>query len=467
MQRTGAAVAAFLFALIGVRALAQAPRDDFWTMPAGAVAWWAFDPRPLGDNAATDPNRALLEAGLRALLTRIVVLEPGRPSIIPLLEPATLGASPYRLAILDLAIEPTQASKDPDQPATFRRLTAVLEIRRPGDHQNLVAALRKHLPAGTTEQPLSLPGIKDAVRIPAPADPTYEVSWGSLGDAFLIGLGERALERWLAAEAEARTTEHATAARQIRTARGEGQPILDAYIDMNALRRAGPEQFAYGRTGRLAHAWRLANARMVMATARLLPTTQGTPLLAIDLAFSSRAEPPGTVRRLPVTESAWPTGVDPPAAPYAAVLRADWPRWIWTGLNTAVALAPRAGVDAALPIDRWMRAHRPALDRAIRSAGPWVILRGGNDSGAAIMLTGQARRDRLQTDLREIFATLSEQVRFEPGPRIWSIAPPDGRADPLLRRFYWALSADGTRLIGAWTRAPVEAAANPPPPPRR
>src|SRR2546421_573456 len=41
------------------------PRDDFWAVPDGAVAWWVFDPSLLGQGAATDPARALAAVGHR------------------------------------------------------------------------------------------------------------------------------------------------------------------------------------------------------------------------------------------------------------------------------------------------------------------------------------------------------------------------------------------------------------------
>lgn len=449
--------------LVGGTARAEGPvGGDLWSEPDGAAAWWVFDPGVLGPNEASDPARAMAEAGLRALLSRVMPVE-GAPPVLPtdLVSPGVLGASPYRLCLMDIEAAEAAGKPGPDRAAPLSKLAAVLEVRRPQPHEDLLGILRAKLGGGAgAEKPIDLPGGLKGTQI---GEGTRAVSWCSKPGSLVVGFGSGAIERWLGAPELAAQSEAKAERAQITSARAGGTPVFEAYVDLNALRRAAPEQFAYGRIGRLAGAWRLANARSFMASARLMPPAEGRPrLLGMDVAFASRAESPGVVHAMPVSDGSWPAEAGPvDAAPYAAIVRADWVGWMTTSLDTWAAVSPGGGAPERAAAERWQRAHHAALERILGQAGARCVIRGGA-GGLALEATlmPAPHRQRLDLALRDVWGSIAKEIALDPAMPVWSLTLDETHADPdhLLRRFFWGVRADGLAFVGAWSREPVERA---------
>lgn len=484
------AAVALLTALLLSRARAAEP-PDFWEFPPDALAFAAVDPHIFGSGDDADPARALVPAGLRGLIDNAIPADSHGPlDLSAFLTPGILGSSAYRVCLLSLAVEPGREAAGRPQ-SRITALSAVIDIRAPRvEHDALIAGLHAAIDraappraATGTESAYSLPGGRRATRFERDGEPPWRtIEWTSSDTSLLVALGRGTLEKWLGTPpAEARPpaparTEVAYHRSQAARARPRTVPILEFYLDLNALRRAAPDEFASGRLGRLASAWHLSNARGVMLHARIprppRPTKPGAdepapappsgpPLIALELSYASRAEPPGTVRSIPISESAWPADADalprPAAGSYIIVLRAAWPMWILTALDTYSALAP---APASTKPERWFRRHGPALERAAAHAGPWVVISGGptpagqpRPVAAAALLNPAAGKARIDADLRTIFASLGDEVRQTSG--VWSLrlGPKEADPDGLLKQLGWGTSADGTLLEAAWDPA--------------
>jgi hypothetical protein len=456
-----AATAACVLLFLAWPARGGGVADDLWAVPDGAAAWWIADPNTVVAGAAPDPLRALAESGLRCLIARTVPVEGGAGGIGALLSPGVLGRSPYRVCLMEIEAEPVPGKPGPDQAARLKRVAAVLEVRRAGPHDSLVESVRAGPAAGLEERSIDLPGgVKGVAARTAKGDACAEVSWCSVPGSFLVGFGEGALARWFEASPMGDKAEPVIARDHIAKRRTDSGQTFEAGVDLNALRRAMPEQFVFGRIGRLAEAWHLSNARIVMVSARTMPVAEGGPrLLAVDVAWSARSEVPGTVHSAAVTEGAWPAdlGVASPA-PYVAVLRSDWDEWVGLALETWKALSPKGGVEVNAAQQRWLRKHRAALDRLAAQSGRWIVLRSGAEGvavDASLQLSGKP--ERFEGDLREVFGTLDDAVHLDTASHIWSLVLREDQADPdhVLRRFFWRVNADSTRLTGAWTDAPL------------
>ena len=250
------------------------PAEDFWTFPEGSAAFFAFDPRALGDDAAKDPNRALVEAGLRTLLDHITPVDGGGlPLPSGILNLGTLGASPYRICLMEIAGSPRNGPPSPDRPFGIEKLAAIMEIRVPAaEHDQLIGAIRGALDRDPrraipgAETTTTLPGGRKGTQFSRAGDPEWrEISWCSTPTGLLVGMGHGSISRWLSTPPYAANQYPEWYAHRVSVtkARGPTNTVLEAMIDASALRRSLPEEFAFGRLGRLAEAWHLPNAREI------------------------------------------------------------------------------------------------------------------------------------------------------------------------------------------------------------
>jgi len=490
------ALFAAILLVLSPRALAAEPTTpppDFWAFPPSAVAYCAVDPQLFGAGPETDPARGLIEAGLCGLINHTLPLDrPGPIDLARFLAPSILGSSPYRVCLL--SIEPAEAGK----PGGISNLSAIIEIRAPlPDHPRLAGGLQAALDRGAsgirraaaTQSPITLANSTAATRFSRAGEPPWRtIEWCSTDSAFLVGIGQGTLDSWLATPATSSSRPEWSFHRNLITrAHPRTDPIVEAYVDLNAFRIALPDELASGPMSRLLNAWRIPNARGIMLHARMpmAPNKSrrnesqnspppGPPLMSLDLSYSSRAEPPGTVHSLAISQSEWPPDLGaiplPTAGLYAIILRADWPTWTLMGLDTFSALAPSTSPRATQP-DRWLRRAGAALQRAANRAGPWVVIVGAPPSTGesrpiafATALDPAGDKNRLDNDLRVLFASLGEEVRRDSRSGIWTLtlSPEDADHDRRLRSFSWGLTPDGSRLRGAWTPAALESASKPP-----
>lgn len=463
-------VGALLLLPLPARAAPEPLPQDFWNFPPGAVAFCAVDPRLFGQGPEADPARALIDAGLRGLIDNILPADaPGPLDLSAFLTPAVLGDAPYRLCLLKIGC-------DPDRAGALTSISAVIEIRAAkADHPHLSGALQAALdrPGGPSRPPaiqsaFSLKSGQKATRFSREGGaPWRTVEWTSSSTAFLVGIGEDSLDSFFAPVPSSRDRarpEWVLHRNQLIRDRGYANPILEAYIDLNALRLAAPEDFSTGRMARLAAAWRIANARGLMVHARMprppregAPPPEGPPLMGIDISFSSRAEPPGAIRTFQVGQAAWPADAArlprPDAAAYSILLRADWPTWIIVALDTFSALAPESPPARAAQPERWLRRHGSLLERAGGHAGPWVLISGGPSPSprpiaAAATLIPSRERARIDADLRILFNAVGAEVRRDNRSGVWTLSV--DAAEPALRSFSWSIFPDGSLLQGAW-----------------
>lgn len=447
-------------------------------MPEGAAAWFAFDPSVLGAKAGEDPTRGLIEAGIRGLIANIAAVDGGGSRVVSgLLSPRALGAIPYRVCLMQFAASPVGERVEPDRPISIDSMMAVFEVRTDSGHEKFVdlvhAALAdeklgRNIGSGTEVAAEFAGGIKGVAFSREGEGEARRVEWCSTPKAFLVGVGKGSIDRWLTAT-QPRGTDNAEwylHRKLVAESRGKTDSMFEAFIDMNALRRGAPDEFAYGRMGRLAAAWHLANGRVLMVHGRMAkkpaskagesePAKPGPPLLMVNATYSMRSENLGVCHNLPVTESAWPGDEAPMAAagPCTMVVRADLEMWVGLALETWVALSPKGGLEATTARNRWMRGHLAALERVKARIGKWAVVNAGESVAAAVATTQVAAlgKDRLEQDLREVCGSLSDSIRFDTGPRVWTLKLEGAQLDPegQMGAFSWGL--DGRGVVGAWS----------------
>lgn len=449
---TLAALAAAFFC--APRAPAQKPPDSFWTLPRDCAAYFAFDPTPLGPGP--DANRDLLISGLRAFMESLGEIDGGGPSVpTSLLTPALLGDSAFRLCLLDAA-----GTGQPERPLTVSRLAVVVEIHAPAPHDALVGALRAAL---SNEQrrrrtPAGLESASGAVTTFAiPGDPDWRVvSWRSTPRAFTVALGKSTLAAW--DDAPPPQPDHLPdfhhMRRQILQRRAMTQTCLEAWVSCSAIRAGFPESFLpAGRFGTILDAWRTPNARSVMLSIRSprsAPKAGESPkthLLSVDVAWSARSQPLGTVSSFALSPDAFPegTGLPAPSGPYVILLHADWPTWVPLGLDTWTATA--SGPSPLLAKMRWQRARGKSLDSLTARAGPWVMITPPSAAAPCFYATLSPPKSSAD-DCRDIFGFIHPAIRAEPAKRLWTLTLDN--APKSLSTFAWTVNKEGTLLTGAW-----------------
>lgn len=350
--------------------------------PADAVAWWRSDPRRFGSVRAPEPGRGVVEAVLRAAARSGLAGDGDAGAIVrALLAASVVGGTEHTLCILDLEVPDLEVPEARGDGLTLR---AVLELVGGGGHEEYVRTIESVLggPAGAgAQRRLVLPGGIAGVAYREEGWPAWrEVAWCSTPGAFVVGLGPGALERWFS-EAPGAEGESAAHRRQVDGARPAGGVCVEAYVDVNALRRGCPSLFTDdGRGSRLLRAWHLQNARAAMVHARWADVPGGPPLLAIDATWSRRSDPPGSVLRQQVSLDSWPVGEDGPVVPrppgsYAIVVPVDAERWLSLGLDTFDALVEADRLPAFREARRrWERQHRGALSRVAKAGAPYLVI---------------------------------------------------------------------------------------------
>ncbi|MFN0134138.1 MAG: hypothetical protein ACKVW3_16610 [Phycisphaerales bacterium] len=484
---------------------------DFWMFPANATAWAAFAPSVLGAGAENDPLRPLVEAGWRGLISSSAKVDRGTSVVTALLRPSLLGAAPYRVCLMDLKLAPAGGRERPGVEPTAKvdKLAAVLEIRVPPPHDRLEAAVQSALrdderadrASGGRIGPATIPGAVRAGTYSREGDPaTRRIEWCSTSGAFIVGLGEGTLAAWVARGNARESGDWQRHRGQVLRGRPASVPVAEAFIDLNALRGAAPEEFAVGRVGKLAEAFRVANARSVMVHVRLplpnavtqgtpndggeeaepteassqTPTTSATPqtetprsmpLLAIDVSWSNRSEPPGTFSSVAISERA--SDVPgllpmPSSGRFAVVLKSDWPMWLAVMGDVYAAASGKSGDEFLAARTRWLRRHGPTLERLLPPLGTPVTLMGrpaeGVGAPALVIALANGRAAKHEAEMRELMASLDARIKYSAGQRTWTmtLAKGDADRDGKLAAWSWALAAEGAAIFVDFEPSMVE-----------
>lgn len=414
----------------GVRA-----NEDLWAVPDSAIAWFAFDPGLFGAGEQADPVRVLVERALRACLVDVPPLDRGAESpvapVARLLELARGKAWPYRLAIMDLAVESAAAGARGAEPRLrVTRLAAVMDIRAPGE---------------------SGPRLAKEVREAGPGVEVREEEGRVLVAIGHGGEGARAvIDRWVAAEHVRRDQAEpwhghrtrASAAAGVPEGVMRGTPMLEAWLDLNALRRAMPDAFAGTRLHRLLREWRVINARTLMVHVHRVEAEQvrgdgyrHAPLVAIELSWSARSEPRDAIHAASIARAEWPDGapafgLSPQKGAYAILMRAEWGTWLRAVLGTYRSCGSDWDELArSTRIGAWEKKHAGAAARLVEASSGWVQAwaPGPDAPGEASQLLivaplkPGADGGQFEKDLAEVSSTIDAAVKFDEFRKWWAV----------------------------------------------
>jgi hypothetical protein len=404
--------------------------------PDGVVAYWAFDGSRLGDDASRE--RALVAAGLRGLIGNAISIQGGSSVAGELIRGEVVGSFPYRACLLELEEQGGSGKVAALKPEKF---AAVIEVRAQAkDHGRFQSAIDSAL-MGDARDDGGKPRTRTEMNLPrggkgqvsSTGEAWRDVAWASLPEVFVVAFGEGALTRWLSAT-PGRTPEwakHRAAVTRKRAGSVRAATTFEAYIDLNALRQSVPDEFDNRPLGNLIHSWHIANTRSFMVHGALVAldppkdekerTAAGPSVLAIDLSWSSRAEPPGVFGTISLSESTWPEGVDgrPEGSSWALVMRASVPTWIDVGADTYGVLSGAGAFDAARA--RWERRVKPMLEKIVPRIGEWAIMRPGPE--LTLQLKKADGADRLPQDVRALFSTLAPSVAA--AGKGWELVAPE------------------------------------------
>lgn len=469
-------------------------------IPPDSPAWWTFDPS--GFNPAQEqpgPERTVLNAGLRSLISSGLIGDDQSTRIVQsVLAASIVGSVPHTLCILEIGQAPTRPGSKPAV-----RISAVLALHSGADHKPFVrtieAILTDAAPAGEkprqpgSQRRIELPGGRSGVCYSEAGWPEWrEVSWCSTEGSFVVGLGNDSLARWFRAQdareavpneprpsgrgngdlsPRAVNDEWLAHERVVAEARPDGDIFLEAFINLNALRRAFPDAFPGGRLEQLLRSSNLANGRAFMLHARWIKPQDvkigriegqynGPPLIALDATWSARSEPPGSVRRMALTESDWPAelSMPPPPGGYIAVVPLDVDRWLARALDIyGATLETPAASRFTLRRRAWHSKHSAALGRVSGALGPWLVVSDYPKPpipmlGAATIYAELRRReggrsDTFTADLGALLEPFADHVTFDAASQIWSL-----RADRngWFQVLSWGLAKHGGRdvLVG-------------------
>ncbi|MBC7835445.1 MAG: hypothetical protein H7Y88_10155 [Phycisphaerales bacterium] len=470
--------------------------------PTSALLWWRLDPSGFQSAAAPSTD---LEPLLRALAASGIIGDDAGGIAKGLLAASVVGRVPHTLCVL-----PLSATTDDPAPLAF-----ILELADPADHKPHIRTIEAILspaapvapnntrdPQSTkprgTQSPLKLPGGLTGVSYTEPDwTAQQELSWVSRPGAFTIALGRGALPRWLESSAKAGVPQPSTwlAHRQaVAESRPPGAVFLEAFADLNALRRALPVLVGDGKVAQLLNAWNLSNARRFMLHGRWIAPLDvarrdpampippalrnqkpapyaGPPLLAIDATWEARSEPPpapgnkgGAVHRLALTESFWPVAeipFPPPPGSFIMVSRNSAHRWIDLGAATYGATrTPDGRARFANSLDAWRFKTATALDRLLAKMSPWVIISDvprpavAMIGGATVYIPMRPGADdgAIARDLAAVLQKFQDRVTQTPAahgsPRTWSLRLESAGA---VRLISWGLVPTGSRglvLVG-------------------
>lgn len=361
-----------------------APRGD---APLRPIALWTFDPSRFATAAEEGPARLAATALLRAAVVGGLIEDEETALLLELaLVGATIGDAPHTVALLDVKAH----ERDVLNEVVLDRLQAVIEVRTGEGHRGLLRTVRsivvdRYSEEGErSQEAITLPGGREGVAFRAASWPDWlSVSWASLPNRFVVGIGEDALGDWLGGGGGGPDSTRAPGAhrRAVDAARPAGEAFLFAGVDLDALRARAASVLARGRLRRLLEASRLGAARSFWLHGRWVDAPAGggaPPLLALDATWESRLDPPGRVRRKLVSLDDWAGAglrTPPPDGSYALLLPVSWDGLIGRALTMRLALTKDRRIrERRTSLQRWASREGRALRRALESLHPVLVI---------------------------------------------------------------------------------------------
>lgn len=435
--------------------------------PPDAIAFWQFDPTAFSAARAPRTDRQTAIAAMRAAVASHVIPDSKAAMALEgLLVAAEVGAVPHTLCVMDFAAHRPASGSGMD----VDRLQMALELRTGASHDDYLRTIRAVLVdaeraqgAGDAfaarQRRIELPGgLAGVAFADVRWEPWAEVSWVSTDDAFVVGLGRGALERWLEkrpGEAPA-WADHRAA---VDGSRPEGRAVASAWMDLRAMRRAFPDAFVAGRARRLLARLDLDRAGEVMVHARLTPSANSPPLLAIDATV--RAMNVDLLERRALTAHAWPEGAldqPPPGSSAAIVAPIEPAAFLELCLDLVIACTRDNDMDEMVTrIEGWKAQHAERIGRVTGAMRPFLVI--ADDPapvlpipGAATLILELARgadTGAMREDVDALTAGLGERIVESPGGvRAY-------RADPagIIRMPAWGVVGGGgspAALVGGW-----------------
>ena len=458
-----AALVILAAALVSPGAAAAAQPTGAWSPPKGAIAHWYLNAGGLGPESPHDPTLDLLQRGMLALVEGVFAREGRGPCpAAAILDPGVLGGAAYRITLLDLAVDSGERAK-PGGPVALTRFAIVLRVETGERHAELEAVLRDQMQRAAearnsdpVESRVELPNGTTATSLRVREDPLLQLAWVSTPDAFLIGIGDDALAR-PTAPAAGGAPGWAGHRKLIGPIHRDAASVMEAYVDLDRLRSAVPDEVGWGTAGELLRAWRISNARSVMvaASAAKPEAVNGPRLLNLSLSWSDRSLPTGNVKAARISTPEWPAvlGPAPEDAAYAIVVPSAWMTWIPMSIETRRALrTPEvSGVRAS---GEWIRRNLPSLERVIAKGTGVVAIVGPRNAAEGpvirVPLRSDAHPERVLGDLQQVMSSLG--VPYSPESQSWAVECFGHTLTFGLR---------GSSFIGAWNAGQL-----PPPGPR-
>lgn len=417
---------------IGAGSMSAVAADRAWSaapasVPAEALAWYRFDPTRFvsppepgaaspasggggGATAAPDENPAapaptpaggLLPAALLVLQRSGVIEDDVLPVVHALVGASIAGSVPHSVCLLDLDLAYDDTAEDGVRVLTAQ---AVLTIETGRNHHTLLNALDGilgHYAAtaeGGRQSLFTLPDGRQAGRFESTAWGTWRtLEWTSQPDAFLVGLGTGALERWISIQqsgngATARPTAsgggqsgsprpivadeplmelHRSIVDLMRPARGA--TFLEIWLNLERMHTRMPDILAQGRVREQLVAWQLDNARNWMLHGRW-----SDRFLLFDLTWQRRSESRTDVAHRSLTVDRMPAELQfrvPRTGDFLIVAPMDHAGAFTRTVGAYRGLLSgerRAAFDTAY--ERWSARHRRILPEVLRSFEPWVVV---------------------------------------------------------------------------------------------
>jgi len=441
--------------------------------PPSAIAWWRLDPgrfRAGQADPAAAARREIVLAGFRAAVASGVVEDSAASKALEgLLAAGEVGSTRHTLCLLDFEAQrgPGGTGMDP------QILQMVLELESPSNRPALLRTVRAILigsgPGGAEaagrQRIIKLPGGREGVAYSEADWPAWrQVAWASTEDAFVIGLGEGALEAWFAAPDPDVGTRPPWAAHREAAARARQSDdvFFEAYLGLDGLRRGFPEAFVEGRAERVLAATNLSNARDFMLHGRWAEPPadrRHPPMIALDATWSARSRAPGAVEHRRLSESSWPEeeiAMAPPPGSYVIAMPAPWREWVDTALRIVPAATPEEKhVWRMVAVRQWRRAHGDNLRAFLDSLAPWLIV---SDTPPPVLpmpgastffaeLRADASPDDAAALLHSLLSPFREQILRDQG--VWSFRVDEGG---LLRIPSWGFIEAEPRavMVGGW-----------------
>lgn len=451
--------------LVLIGATMASGQDRWSALPADSLAWWEVEPVAEA-RAPSEARGQLISHAVRAAASGAVNDGAAMSMLAGLLASSAAAEASHRFALIDLAME--------DEAPTLTRFEGVLEVpagASGGESAEQLHALVEGVFAEDDADEASWrqldlqEGQKGEAYRRAAWPAWLEVSVAVIDGETLVGIGKDALGDWLKADrdGEGAWGAHRTFVAEART----GRRVVEAYVDLNGLRREAPAWFGPARGGRMLTAWNLANGRLLMVHGHLATSAEGLPpLLVVDATWEVRSESPGQVHHRAVTGDVLPDGgIEAPLQGDAMMVApARLLAWIDRGVRTYAATQDQETADALMDrIRRWARGSQTRVARFQQAMGVVVLssARSIMPGMSEVELDRSIARDVYERELERLMASLGDDVTFDATSQTWTLHLPPLVADGRELVLAWGLAGTNrTVFVAGWGEDAVRAVRN-------